>query len=109
MLHQIIKEVDEIRRIRDDIVNAGKEINRTINEANKSAKQVSLQNGSPTNITEMNTNLKQLADISHNHIQGLENLDAIKGLQNFNMEGYNQAINNLKKQIVQYQKESENI
>jgi hypothetical protein len=36
-------------------------------------------------------------------------MEAIKNLQNFNMEGYTQAINGLKRQIVQYQKESEQI
>lgn len=58
------------------------------------------------NVTEMNSNLKNLADISKNQLEGLENLEAIKNLQNFNIEGYTQAINGLKKQIVQYQKES---
>lgn len=36
-------------------------------------------------------------------------MEGIKGLQNFNIEAYSQAVNSLKKQIVQYQKESENI
>jgi len=31
-------------------------------------------------------------------------MEAIKSLQNFNIEGYSQAINGLKRQIVQYQK-----
>lgn len=51
-------------------------------------------------------NLKNLVELSKNHIDGLENLDGIKSLQNFNMEAYTQSINTLKKQIVQYQKES---
>lgn len=57
----------------------------------------------------MNNNLKNLAEISKNQLEGLENMDAIKNLQNFNIEGYSQAINGLKRQIVQYQKESEQI
>ena len=63
----------------------------------------------PSNITEMNSNLKHLAENSKNQLEGLEDLEAIKHLQNFNIEGYQQAINNLKRQIVQYQKESEQI
>jgi hypothetical protein len=31
-------------------------------------------------------------------------MDAIKNLQNFNIEGYTQSIHTLKKQIAQYQK-----
>lgn len=31
-------------------------------------------------------------------------MEAIKNLQNFNIEGYNQALNSLKRQIAQYQK-----
>lgn len=57
----------------------------------------------------MNNNLKNLAEISKNQLEGLENMEAIKNLQNFNIEGYSQAINGLKRQIVQYQKESEQI
>lgn len=52
----------------------------------------------------MNSNLKNLAEISKNQLDGLENMEAIKHLQNFNIEAYGQAINGLKKQIVQYQK-----
>lgn len=52
----------------------------------------------------MNSNLKNLAEVSKNQLEGLENLEAIKSLQNFNIEGYIQAINSLKKQIIQYQK-----
>ena len=63
----------------------------------------------PSNITEMNSNLKHLAENSKNQLEGLEDLEAIKHLQNFNIDGYQQAINNLKRQIVQYQKESEQI
>jgi FMN-dependent NADH-azoreductase len=86
-------------------LNAGKEMSKTISESNKQGKQVSFQQNSPmTNITDMNINLKNLAELSQNNIDGLANLDAIKNLQHFNMEGYNQAINNLKRQIVQYQK-----
>ena len=36
-------------------------------------------------IGEMNMNLKNLVELSKNHIDGLENLDGIKSLQNFNM------------------------
>lgn len=57
----------------------------------------------------MNNNLKNLAEISKNQLEGLENMEAIKNLQNFNIDGYSQAINGLKRQIVQYQKESEQI
>ncbi len=52
----------------------------------------------------MNSNLKNLAEISKNQLEGLENMEVIKSLQNFNIEGYSQAITGLKKQIVQYQK-----
>ena len=67
------------------------------------------KNGQPqqqqvNNLAEMNSNLKNLAEISKNQIEGLENLEGIKNLQNFNIEGYQQQINSLKKQIVQYQK-----
>jgi hypothetical protein len=33
----------------------------------------------------MNSNLKNLADISKNQLDGLENLEAIKNLQSFNI------------------------
>ena len=77
---------------------------KTLSDANKPGNP-----SVPNNIGEMNSNLKHLAEISKNQLEGLENLDAIKNLQNFNMEGYQQAILNLKRQIVQYQKESEQI
>jgi hypothetical protein len=54
----------------------------------------------------MNSNLRNMVEISKNHIDGLENLEGIKNLQNFNIEAYTQSINTLKRQIVQYQKES---
>jgi len=45
-----------------------------------------------------------MVQASQNHIEGLENMEGIKNLQNFNIEGYNQAVGSLKKQIAQYQK-----
>ena len=69
----------------------------------KQTKMVSQQQIIP-NVTEMNQNLKNLAEVSKNQLDGLENMEAIKNLQSFNVEGYNQAINSLKRQIVQYQK-----
>lgn len=41
-------------------------------DANKTGKQVSFQGVS--NVAEMNSNLKNLADISKNQLEGLENL-----------------------------------
>ena len=42
------------------------------------------------------------ADIEFENVHWVE--DTIKSLQNFNIEGYTQAINGLKRQIMQYQK-----
>jgi hypothetical protein len=52
----------------------------------------------------MNSNFKDLIAVSQNHVEGLEKMEAIKQLQNFNIEGYTQAINSIKRQIAQYQK-----
>lgn len=38
------------------------------------------------------------------NLDGIGNMEAIKNLQSFNMEGYGQAINSLKRQIAQLQK-----
>ena len=48
--------------------------------------------------------MRNMVQTSQNHLEGLENMEALKSLQNFNMEGYSQAINQLKKQIGQYLK-----
>lgn len=38
------------------------------------------------------------------NVDGIGNIEAINNLQAFNIEGYGQAINSLKKQIAQLQK-----
>ena len=58
----------------------------------------------PRQMNDMNSNLKNLVEVSQNHLEGLENMEAIKALQNFNIEGYTSAINSIKRQIAQYQK-----
>lgn len=52
----------------------------------------------------MQNNWKNMVQNSKNQIEGLENMEGIKQLQNFNIEGYSQAISSLKRQIAQYQK-----
>ena len=79
-----------------------------LQEAGKGAKGADLQHVSQ-GMNQVEGNLKHLSEISKNQLAGLENLEGIKSLQNFNIEAYTQAINTLKRQIVQYQKESEEI
>jgi len=102
-LIQIKKEVNEMKKIKEEIERSSKEFMKSAGDANRGNSQ---QPGVPSKITEMNSNLKHLAEASKGQLEGLEDLEAIKHLQNFNIEGYQQAINNLKRQIVQYQKES---
>ena len=58
-----------MRKIKDDMEKASKEFSRTIGDANKTGKQVSFQG--IQNVAEMNSNLKNLADISKNQLEGL--------------------------------------
>ena len=103
MLGQIKKEVDEMKKIKEEIERSGKEFIKTISDSGKGHMQP------PSVPGDINNNLKNIAEISKVNLEGLENLEAIKSLQNFNIEGYQQSINTLKKQIIQYQKESEQI
>ena len=90
-----------MNRIKEEIQKSHQEFLRTMSEKEKNGQP---QQQQVNNLAEMNSNLKNLAEISKNQIEGLENLEGIKNLQNFNIEGYQQQINSLKKQIVQYQK-----
>jgi hypothetical protein len=49
-----------MRKIKEEIEKASREFTKTISEANKTGKQVTFQ-GVPSNVAEMNSNLKNLA------------------------------------------------
>jgi hypothetical protein len=50
----------------------------------------------------MHSNLKNQIKTSQNNLEFMNNIEVVKGLQNFNIEAYTQALNSLKKQIIQY-------
>lgn len=69
VLKHIKKEVDEMKKIKEEIEKASKQFLKTISEGNKTGKQVTFQG--VNNVAEMNSNLKNLADISKNQLEGL--------------------------------------
>ena len=98
-------ELEEIRRIRDEIVRTAKDINENLISAKGGR-------GEGHNaLTHLNQNLKQMAETSLKNIDMLtpEKFELVNKIQNFNLEGYTHHLNQLKKQISELQRESENV
>lgn len=65
----------------------------------------------PESLSEMNQHLKSKVDSSLKNIDLLspEKFDLVNRFQNFNIEAYSQKLNELKKEIGNMQRESENV
>lgn len=101
------RELDEIRRLRDDIMRTAREFSETVSKAKAGEAPPAL----PANLVEMNKNLKTMVQTSQQNIDLIspEKLELLGKLQNFNLEGYTQHLNNLKAQIALVHRESEQV